>query len=100
MKKPSFIVRKWMVRAMVTVGAALGFSSCNHYPGETVYGPPPSDGSSIETTEDVYGPPVEDLNSVSTVEVVYGPPSDFVDQEVEPVVIDESVSSQEDKKPK
>lgn len=80
MKKSTFIIRKWGVRAMVAVGAALGLSSCGHHPGETVYGPPPSDDdSSIEVSAEVYGPPVEDIDDISVPEVVYGPPSENLD---------------------
>ena len=89
MKKMTFTVKKWGVRAMVAVGAALGLSSCVHHPGETVYGPPPSDDESIEVSAEVYGPPVEDIDdisddisdNISMPETVYGPPVDDLDAE-------------------
>ena len=43
MKKPAFVVKKWLVRAVVAVGATVGLSSC--YQQGNLYGPPPSDDS-------------------------------------------------------
>ena len=69
MKKVSFNVQKWGVRALVAVGALLGLSSCTHKfgpnPAEGVYGPPPGyNPPRINVVEDVYGPPVERIDSV------------------------------------
>ena len=78
MKKISFQVKKWTVRALVTAGAMLGLSACSGSSNssgssapEVVYGPPPEVEKEIEVVEDVYGPPVEEIDSA--VEVVYGP---------------------------
>ncbi len=75
MKKMSFNLHKWVVRAMVAVGAMMGISSCSNggkvvinNPPETVYGPPPGVfPKRVEIVEDVYGPPVESIDSVSEV---------------------------------
>lgn len=82
MKKLSFNVQKWGVRALVGLGAALGFSSCCHKvnPAEAAYGPPPGyNPPGIEVIEDVYGPPVENIDTITPRQpeprpVVYGPP--------------------------
>lgn len=68
MKKVSFNIHKWGARAMVSLGALIGISSCSHKtspnPAEGVYGPPPGyDSPRINVVEDVYGPPVERLDS-------------------------------------
>ena len=67
MERFTFQMKKWVVRALMTVGAALGLSACIHpktisEPVEAVYGPPPD--IDIEVIEDVYGPPIEELDSV------------------------------------
>ncbi|MBR5638739.1 MAG: hypothetical protein IKW83_03140 [Muribaculaceae bacterium] len=69
MKKMSFNVQKWGVRALVAIGALLGISSCSHKMDlksvEGVYGPPPGyNPPNINVIEDVYGPPVERIDSV------------------------------------
>ena len=60
MKRATFQVKKYAVRAFVALGAALGFAACtqikNHAP-ESVYGPPPEVDSIIEARKLVYGPP-------------------------------------------
>lgn len=68
MKKMSFNIHKWSARAMVSLGALIGISSCSYKtslsPAENVYGPPPGYKiPSIDVVEDVYGPPVERLDS-------------------------------------
>ena len=73
MKKVSFNVHKWGVRALVAVGAALGLTSCTHKfgpnPAEAVYGPPPGyTPPNINVVEDVYGPPVERIDSVKATD--------------------------------
>lgn len=66
MKTLNFRIKKWVARALMTIGAALGVTSCiNNKPAsgpiEAVYGPPP--GDDIEVVEDVYGPPIESPDS-------------------------------------
>ena len=110
MKKSTFIIKKWLVRGLVVVGALIGVTSCHHAKkhhssdaDESLSSSATSevsDVSDVSVVEDVYGPPIEDIEEISEVEVVYGPPSYFEDQEAKPAIIDESVSSQEDKKPK
>lgn len=69
MKKVKFITKKWLARALVAVGSAIGLTSCflrmGHKPIECVYGPPPGKGPSIEVIEDVYGPPIEDIENTN-----------------------------------
>ena len=74
MKKVSFNMHKWGVRAVVALGAAMGLSSCSHRvgpnPAEGVYGPPPGyNPPRINVVEDVYGPPipVERIDSVRAI---------------------------------
>lgn len=67
MKTLNFRIKKWVARALMTIGAALGVTSCiNNKPAsgpmEAVYGPPPGDPD-IEVVEDVYGPPIESPDS-------------------------------------
>jgi hypothetical protein len=66
MKTLNFRIKKWVARALMTIGAALGVTSCiNNKPAgpiESVYGPPPGDPD-IEVVEDVYGPPIESPDS-------------------------------------
>lgn len=69
MNKTVFVIKKWGVRVLVGLGAALGIASCSKTqtspnPAEAVYGPPPEyQNKRIEVVEDVYGPPVEDIDS-------------------------------------
>lgn len=81
MKKVSFNVKKWSIRALTAAGAALGLASCFHpkTPGifEKVYGPaPPPSDVDIEIIEDVYGPPqpeiMESDSDTTTTTVVKG----------------------------
>lgn len=66
MRKPAFIIKKWSVRAIVAIGAALGLSSCGGvFTTPKVYGPPPR---GPEVVEDVYGPPVTGDSAVNNVE--------------------------------
>ena len=88
MKKTAFSVKKWLVRACVVIGGALGFTACHstktaetdpstrptqpstpperppyiNEPQPLVYGPPPMlnriERDTIEPIKDVYGPPV------------------------------------------
>ena len=66
MKTLNFRIKKWVARALMTIGAALGVTYCiNNEPAspmEAVYGPPPGDPD-IEVVEDVYGPPIESPDS-------------------------------------
>ena len=73
MKKVSFSVHKWGVRALVAVGAAIGLTSCTHKIDPNiaagVYGPPPGyRPQGINVVEDVYGPPVERIDSVNKID--------------------------------
>ena len=82
MKKTSFTVKKWLVRALVTVGGVLGFASCQHATttdrsGETT----PNNGTSSASVS------ISELSEVSDVTCVYGPPPGF-DSSIEPVEID------------
>ena len=68
MNRLNFNIRKWGIRAMVGLGAALGVSSCSHKanPAAGVYGPPPgSRPIKVGAIEDVYGPPVERMDSAN-----------------------------------
>lgn len=88
MKKTAFSVKKWLVRAFVVLGGALGFVACHssktaetdpstrptqpstepsrppyiNEPQPLVYGPPPMRREIVKDTilplNDVYGPPV------------------------------------------
>lgn len=75
MKKVSFNVQKWGVRALVAIGALLGISSCSHKIDlksvEGVYGPPPGyNPPKINVVEDVYGPPVEKIDSIRATDEI------------------------------
>ena len=107
MKKSTFIIKKWLVRGLVIVGALIGVTSCHHAKkhhssdaDESLSSSATSEVSDVSVVEDVYGPPIEDIEGISEVEVVYGPPSYFEDQEAKPAIIDESQPSESDKKAK
>lgn len=85
MKLNSFLLKKWGIRALTAIGAALGLSSCFHskngptYNGiEAVYGPPEefNNKPKVEIIEDVYGPPVE----LDTVPEADAAPIDTLEQ--------------------
>lgn len=57
-----FRSKKWIVRALVAIGALLGLTSCH----KTIYDP--------KSIEGVYGPPPGYYENVEPVKVVYGPP--------------------------
>ena len=107
MKKSTFIIKKWLVRGLVVVGALICVTSCHHAKkhhssdaDESLSSSATSevsDVSDVSVVEDVYGPPIEDI---SEVEVVYGPPSYFEDQEAKPAIIDEPQPSESNKKAK
>lgn len=105
MKKPTFVIRKWLVRGLVVIGAMIGVTACQHTKkynlddDESISSSEASDASDsdISVVEDVYGPPVEDIEEVSSVEVVYGPPSYFEDSERVPKIDDEIMPSEETK---
>lgn len=105
MKKTTFIIKKWVVRSLVALGALIGVTACLHSckkshnrdTTERLSSTSVSENSDVGVVEDVYGPPIEDIEEV---EVVYGPPSYFDEQEVSPAVIDEPHSSDRDKKVK
>ncbi len=105
MKKPTFVIKKWLVRGLVVIGAMIGITACQHTKkynldddasisssesSENSDISEVSDISEISDVEDVYGPPIEDI------ETVYGPPSYFDEIEGKPEVIDEPMSSKED----
>ena len=107
MKKSTFIIKKWLVRGLVVVGALIGVTSCHHAKkhhssdaDESLSSSATSEVSDVSVVEDVYGPPIEDIEGISEVEVVYGPPSYFEEQEAEPAIIDEPQPSESDKKVK
>ena len=83
MRKVSFTVKKWVVRALVAVGGALGFTSCQ--PATTT-----TDRSSESTANNGSSSAsisISELSEVSDVTCVYGPPPGF-DSVTEPVEID------------
>lgn len=60
MKKTTFHIKKYAVRAFVAIGAALGLAACTQVksPGpEKVYGPPTKVDTIINERKLVYGPP-------------------------------------------
>jgi hypothetical protein len=105
MKKYTFIIKKWLVRGLVVIGALVGVTACQHSckkshnsdADESLSSTAASEKSDVSVVEDVYGPPIEDIEEV---EVVYGPPSYFEDKEADPVIIDEPQTSEDDKKVK
>lgn len=98
MKKPSFVIKKWLVRGLVVIGAMIGVTACQHTKkynldddasisssksSENSDISEVSDISEISDVEEVYGPPVDDI------ETVYGPPSYFDEIEGKPEIVDE-----------
>ena len=101
MKKPTFVIRKWLVRGLVVIGAMIGITACQHAKkynlddDESISSSKSSENSDISeiskisdisdisVVEDVYGPPVDEI------ETVYGPPSYFDDIEGKPEIVDE-----------
>ena len=98
MKKPTFVIKKWLVRGLVVIGAMIGVTACQHTKkynldddssisssksSENSGISEVSDISEISDVEEVYGPPVD------VIETVYGPPSYFDEIEGKPEVIDE-----------
>lgn len=98
MKKPTFVIKKWLVRGLVVIGAMIGVTACQHTKkynldddssisssksSENSGISEVSDISEISDVEEVYGPPVDDI------ETVYGPPSYFDEIEGKPEIVDE-----------
>lgn len=102
MKKPTFAIRKWLVRGLMVVGAIIGVTACqhshkqhhkshkkHHQSEESSMSSSEDESSDIEVIEDVYGPPSEEI------ETVYGPPVEDLepvdpDFDDEPVPLDEN----------
>ena len=101
MKKPSFVIKKWLVRGLVVIGAMIGVTACQHTKkynlddDSSISNSKSSENSGISEVsdindiseisdvEEVYGPPVDDI------ETVYGPPSYFDEIEGKPEIVDE-----------
>ncbi len=82
MRDLSFKIRKWTVRALVTVGAVIGLSSCHSTKNVTTTNPGFNPDKDAEIHNLVYGPPTDIRDKPKKIKkdapepqkTVYGPP--------------------------